>query len=571
MPDSLLNKIARHLQTIYKENFTEQITNEIYRILLPVTPFKGKEKPLWNENDIIMITYGNSVISKNKNPLNALKWLLDEYIGKSIPCLHILPFFPYTSDDGFSVTDYMSVNPELGDWEDIKKIGKDYDLMIDLVINHVSKSHLWFKNFLENKEPGRNFFIQPGADDDLSFVIRPRSTPLLTEFKAVDGNRNVWTTFSDDQIDLNFRNPEVLIEILKVFLFYIRQGIRILRLDAIAFLWKQPGTACMHLPENHEIVKILRTIGTYINPDLLLLTETNVPHNENVSYFGQGDEAHLVYQFSLPPLLLYTFFSGNAGYFNNWLSSLTDPPYNCTFLNFTASHDGIGVRPLEGLLPEAYKEQLFNAMLDFGGRLSYRKNKDGTESVYEINITYFDALKGTTDGIDNQQIERFICSQVIMLSLKGIPAVYIHSLLATSNDYEGMQSTGRLRSINRKKYLDSEIKTMLSENTINRYVFNELKRIIDIRKKQSAFDPGSAQKIVEAGSNFISFRRININTHEDILCISNITNKIQEFCQTFNYLSDEYIDLLSEKKFIGRSQKISVRPYQTLWLKRIVK
>ncbi len=571
MPDALLNKIAQHLQRIYKTNFSEQTANEIYRLVLPLIKAKSKEKSFWDEKDIILITYGNSVISQKEHPLKALQWFLHKYIGKTFSCIHILPFFPYSSDDGFSVTDYMSVNPELGDWADIQKIGKDYDLMIDLVINHISKSHIWFKNFLENKEPGKNFFIQPDPDDDLSSVIRPRSTPLLTTFKAIDGNRKIWTTFSDDQVDLNFNNPEVLIEIVKVFLFYIKQGVRILRLDAIAFLWKQPGTTCLHLPETHEIVKLLRTIGTFINPNLLLLTETNVPHHENISYFGKGDEAHLIYQFSLPPLLLYTLFSGNAGILNHWLASLTDPPENCAFLNFTASHDGIGVRPLEGLLSETELERLYDGMMKFGGRLSYRKNKDGTESVYEINITYYDALKGTADGIDNQQIERFLCSQIIMLALKGIPAVYIHSMLATPNDYEGLQTTGRLRSINRKKYLDKELDGMLTENTANRLIFYELKRIINIRKKQSAFHPDSVQQFIEAGNQFVSFKRINHNTNEEILCISNITSKAQEFCDTFNHLSDAYIDLLSGLKYTDISRKISVKPYQTLWLKRIVK
>ncbi len=567
MPDTILNKTAQHLQKIYKENFSEQIANEIYRLVLSVKKLKNTGRPLWNEKDIIMITYGNTFISQNKCPLKTLHWFLTKYIGATIPCIHILPFFPYSSDDGFSVTDYLSVNQELGDWHDIQMIKNDYDLMIDMVINHVSKSHLWFKNYLENKEPGQNFFIQPDDNDDLSTVVRPRSSPLLTSFKAADGYRKVWTTFSDDQVDLNFRNPEVLIEIIKVFLHYLIQGVRIIRLDAIAYLWKQPGTSCLHRPETHEIVKLLRTIGTFINPDLILITETNVPHPENISYFGNGDEAHLVYQFSLPPLLLYTLFSGNAGVFNSWLNSLTGLPERCSFLNFTASHDGIGVRPLEGLLSDTELDQLLNGMLKFGGRLSYRKNNDGNESVYEINITYFDALKGTSEGADDQQAGRFLCSQIIMLGLKGIPAVYIHSLLATANDYEGMKATGRQRSINRKKYLDTEIEALLNTNTINNYVFKELKRIIGIRKKHTAFHPDSAQQVITAGDSFVSFKRINHNTKEEVLCISNITNKSQLFAFSYDQ-SSGYFDILSGQKPVAISRQIIFKPYQTLWLKK---
>jgi len=567
MLQSQLNKIARHLQNIYKDNFSEQLVNEIYRLLSPYTSFKMSKNPLWDETDIILITYGNSVISQKARPLETLRWFLNKYINTSVSCIHILPFFPYSSDDGFSVIDYMSVNSELGNWNDIKMIGSKYDLMIDLVINHVSKSHVWFKNYLENKDPGKNFFIQPDPGDDLSSVIRPRSSPLLTSFNAIDGKREVWTTFSDDQVDLNFRNPEVLVEMLKILVFYINQGARILRLDAIAFLWKQPGTSCLHLPETHEIVKLIRTVGSLINPNIIILTETNVPHHENISYFGNGDEAQLVYQFSLPPFLLYTLYTGNANYLNSWLTSLADPPEGCTFLNFTASHDGIGVRPLEGLLSKNELDMLFKGMLKFGGRLSYRKNKDGTESVYEINIAYFDALKGTSEGEDDKQIARFLCSQLIMLSLKGIPAVYIHSMLATPNDYEGMKLTGRFRSINRKKYLDTEIESLLSENTVNRYVFNELKRIIDIRKKQPAFHPDSAQQVIKTGDHFVSFRRKNQTINEEIICISNITNKEQELFYPYDNSENLYIDLLSEQKPISLNQKITLKPYQSVWLK----
>jgi len=120
---------------------------------------------------------------------------------------------------------------------------------------------------------------------------------------------------------------------------------RIARLDAVAFLWKELGTNCLHLPETHELVKLFRDVCEIVAPRAIILTETNVPHAENVSYFGQGDEAHMVYQFSLPPLLLHAFITGNGQYLTHWASGLEPPPAGCTFFNFTASHDGVGVRP----------------------------------------------------------------------------------------------------------------------------------------------------------------------------------------------------------------------------------
>jgi glycosidase len=568
LSDETANHIASHLQKIYKEKFSEATANEIYKILHKTEPVKAGSDSLWSQEDILLITYGDSVVSAGKQPLLALQEFLKEYVSNAVSCIHILPFFPFSSDDGFSITDYYMVNPGLGDWHDIERIETDYDLMADLVINHVSKHHPWFANFLKNEEPGKDYFIASDPSADLSAVIRPRSTPLLTKFTSDDRLRYVWTTFSDDQPDLDFRNPVVLLEMVRIFVFYLQKGIRIIRLDAVAFLWKQAGTSCLHLPETHEVVRLLRTLGTAINPRFLLLTETNVPNRENLSYFGEGNEAHIVYQFSLPPLLLYTLYSGNSGPVMTWLASLPDTGRDCTFINFTASHDGIGVRPLEGLLPDEELKSLLHGMQCFGGKLSLKKNSDGSESVYEINIAYFDAMKGTYRGMDDLQAERFLCSQLIMLGLKGIPAIYIHSLLATQNDYEGMAKTGRPRSINRRKYTAREVRSLLKGNTVSRRVFGELKRSMNIRKKQPAFHPNSDQEIIAAGSSFVAFKRCNAETGDTLYCISNITGQPEEM--RADLLQEEkkgYTDLISHQEIATDDGKIFVQPYQTLWLK----
>jgi sucrose phosphorylase len=565
--DELANTIAGHIQKIYKERFSEGRVNEIYKILSEIPALRYERNSLWSQEDILLITYGDSVLSAGRYPLVALQEFLSEYVGNAVTGIHILPFFPYSSDDGFSIKDYLTVNPDLGNWSDIEGIGKDYNLMADLVINHVSQYHPWFKNFLKNREPGNDYFISADPKADLSSVIRPRSTPLLTKYESVDGFRHVWTTFSEDQADLDFRNPKVLLEMIRIFMYYLQKGIRIIRLDAIAFLWKQAGTSCLHLPETHEVVKLFRTLGTSVHPGFILLTETNVPNRENLSYFGNGDEAHMVYQFSLPPLLLYTLHSGNSLYLTKWLASLTETEKNCTFLNFTASHDGIGVRPLEGILPAEEVRNMLDSMKRFGGLLSLKRNPDGSESVYEINITYFDAMKGTSAGMDEFQTERFLCSQMIMLGLKGIPAVYIHSLLATPNDYEGVGKTGRSRSINRKKYTDEEIKSILSENTISRHVFYELKKAMCVRKKQPAFNPESRQEVLSAGNSFVAFKRHDKKTGNTVFCISNITAQSREIpAVQIGGDGKTYSDLIGDQKVAVNNGSICLAPYQTLWL-----
>lgn len=556
------SQIARHLQKIYRDHFGEEWVNRI----ISISDEKMPAMKIWDENDVMLITYGNSIWSADQRPLQTLKRFLDEKLREAISCVHILPFFPYTSDDGFAVSDFMMVNPDLGNWDDIREISASYGFMCDLVINHISSKHPWFTHFLNNTQPGSVFFIEPEPQTDYRIVIRPRSTPLFTAFNTSRGIRQVWSTFSADQIDLNFSNPEVLLEMIRILLFYIRQGARFIRLDAIAYLWKRKNTPCLHLDETHEIVRLLRTVASYVCPETIIVTETNVPNKENWSYFGSGDEAHMVYQFSLPPLLLHTFYYGNSRIINEWAREIPETLSNQTFLNYTASHDGIGVRPLEGILDDSEMAHLIEGMIGFGGKISMKTNPDGSMSPYEINITYFDAMKGTLNGADDLQVDRFLCSQTIMLALKGIPAIYIHSLLSTPNDHAGVETTGRARSINRKQLSASEVNEILNRDTPRRKIFNELMRRIKIRRHSKAFHPSAHQEVILNDERLFSFLRYSEKTGEKILCIANITAHpvtIQpEFDEQF-----EGEDLLSDEN-ISSWNEIAFKPYQTRWLKK---
>jgi len=555
-----VNQVARSLQKIYKSDFSEGLVNRIVALV----DRSFAQKPGWNEKDIILITYGNGIINSGEKPLKTLHRFLKDQLTGIISCVHILPFFPYTSDDGFSVTDYLSVNPDLGSWDDITAISSDFSLMFDLVINHVSSHHPWFRNYLANQDPGKNYFIEAQSITDCSKVIRPRSSPLFTTFETTQGFREVWTTFGPDQVDLNFRNHEVLIEMISALLFYLGKGIRIIRLDAIAFLWKTSGTTCLHLPEVHEIVKLLNSIVSHVSPGTKILTETNVPNPENWSYFGNGDEANMVYQFSLPPLLLYTLFSGRAIYLSEWAKGIPVLRHNQTFLNYTASHDGIGLGPLEGLLPEAEIRQLVECMIGFGGKVSDKINPDGTQSPYELNITYLDALKESIEGPDNHQVARFICSQTIMMELQGIPAFYLNSLLGTSNDYGRVRSTGRARSINRRQWHENELHEFFSANTINRKIFLELIRLIGIRTGCPLFHPGMLQEVLEIDEQVFAIVRHDPVTGESVYCLSNIGNRLVEFRSDRAGLKKGY-DLISST-VSETSDRIRLNAYQTKWI-----
>ena len=559
-------KIAVLLQAIYGQELSRHTLERFYQLIEEhIKEDVSCKLEKWNEQDVVLITYGDSVYAKHEKPLQTLHRFLTAFVNDTIPAVHILPFFPYSSDDGFSVIDYYSVDPGLGDWEDIHRLSKRYTLMADLVINHISRESEWFRNFLNGQSPGKDFFIEMQPNVDLSEVTRPRSSPLLTPVETEEGTRYVWTTFSSDQIDLDFSNPEVLYQMLKVLFFYIHQGIKIIRLDAIAYLWKKRGTNCIHLPETHAVVRLIRELAELIDPDTIILTETNVPHEENLSYFGNYKEAHMIYQFPLPPLLLHALHTANATHLSDWAKTIPETNGKGTYLNFTASHDGIGVRPLEGVLPEVEKGAMIEKMKEFGGLVNTRRNNDGSDTPYEINITYFDALKGTSDGTDNQQIERFLCSQTIMMTLKGIPAFYIHSLLATPNARDKVAETGENRAINRKKLPWEQVEHALKEQSTNtQKVFSEIMRLIDIRNKQKAFHPDSKQEVLDIHPKIFGLKR-TAEQGEVIYCLSNLSNQEKSIDRNIIPTHGRVYDLIASKPIVHNDTLI-FSPYQTMWL-----
>ncbi|PLX80385.1 MAG: alpha-amylase [Desulfuromonas sp.] len=559
------------LERLYGPNQAPLVQDEIISLLQNHSAQQeGERHERWDQNDVILITYGDSLRSPDASPLQTLGRFLDHHLRGLVSTVHILPFFPFSSDDGFSVIDYTKVNPDLGDWDDIDGIRKNFDLMIDLVINHVSRESLWFIDFLNNRPPACYYFIEMDPQVDLSDVVRPRKSKVLTPVHTHRGLKHVWSTFSEDQIDLNFANPSVLLEFVRILLLYLRHGGRFIRLDAIAYLWKKLGTTCINLSQTHDVVKLLRDILDTAAPDAILLTETNLPHDQNLSYFGECDEAHMVYQFSLSPLLLHALHRGSSRYLNQWASSRCQAPPGCTFLNFTASHDGVGLRPAEGLIPQTELDALLESMHSFGGFVSMKSNPDGSDSPYEVNISYFDALQGTCNGRDQWQIPRFLTSQAIMLAFKGIPALYIQSLLGSPNDLAGVERTGRTRSINRRKWDLGELTALLQNRfTPNSSVFHELKRLLAIRRCEASFHPDADQAVLNVGDEFFGIRRIPQEGGHGLLSISNLTEWPQHLCLkalTGLDLEDFSFDLITGRSINIEHEATILQPYQTTWL-----
>nr|WP_276562483.1 sugar phosphorylase [Hoeflea prorocentri] len=522
---------------------------------------------LWSQTNALLITYGNSLIDGQHKPLDLLHHFLRNDLKGAIDGVHILPFFPFTSDDGFAVSDYRKVNPQLGDWVDINRIADDFKLMSDLVLNHVSSQGQWFNAYRQGKAPFDRFFFEASPDQDLSQVVRPRTTPLLQEVETVNGPRHVWCTFSHDQIDLDFRNPEVLLEFLRIIRLHIDNGVQIIRLDAVAFLWKEAGTPSIHLRQTHEIVKLIRALCDYAVEPVILLTETNVPKAENLSYFGNRDEAHVIYNFPLPPLILHALMAGTAKHLATWQRAMPPAPLGCAYLNFTASHDGIGMRPAEGLLTQGDQAAMIKTVKKTGGLVSMRALPDGGEAPYELNTTFFDALTETFNGPDSHHRERFLCSQTIVMSLEGIPAFYIHALLATPNDTEAVEKRGMNRAINRHQWNYEKLRSLLDDpDSRQKSILNALRDRLLVRKNQPAFHPNATQfTLMTSDDRVFGLWRQSLDRQQSIFALHNVSADTVTLPATvLNLIADEnWVDVLNGDVI---SDEITLKPYQCRWI-----
>jgi glucosylglycerate phosphorylase len=537
---------------------------------------KAKNQPRMDQRDAILITYGDMVNREDVHPLAVLNEFARKKLKGLVNTIHILPFFPYSSDDGFSVIDFKEVNPEWGGWDDIDELTESFDLMVDVVVNHISQYSEWFQAFKRSEAPYTDYFITVDPNEDLSAVFRPRALPLLTCVDTTEGEKWVWTTFSEDQIDLNFSNPAVLLEILDIFLFYIGQGARFIRLDAVAFIWKEIGTSCIHLPQVHGIIKLVRRVLDVVAPHVVLITETNVPHKENISYFGDGiHEAQMVYNFSLPPLVLHSIQTGNGMKLMEWVKTLELPSSQVTFFNFLASHDGIGLLPARGILTDAEIEALAEHTLAMGGRVSYKNNPDGSQSPYEMNINYLSATcRADQEESDELIADRFLASQSIMLALRGVPGIYYHSLLGSQSWIEGMQASGQNRTINREKLdVDRLYEQLETPDNLRSMVYRGFKIMLSLRQQDPAFDPFGRQVVIDGNNHVFGVYRSTPKNCEGVFCLTNLSDQTQTLTIKVNDFktskSASLFDLISEESFliIEGECEVPLRGYQVCWLK----
>jgi sucrose phosphorylase len=530
-----------------------------------------------SEKDVILITYGDMVSRQGQPPLETLGNFLQQYLADVVNTVHILPFYPYSSDDGFSVIDYRQVNSAFGTWEDVSALNQNFRLMFDAVINHCSSQSEMFQGFLKGDPAYADFFtvVEPGTD--LTRVFRPRATPVVTPYQTSYGEKLVWTTFSADQVDLNFKNPEVLLEVVKILLFYVANGAEFLRFDAVTYVWKELGTNCINLPQTHRVVQLMRSIMEGVAPNVVIITETNVPHKDNIAYFGDGtNEAQMVYNFALPLLTLYSFLSADATILSEWASTLSLPSNQTAFFNFLACHDGIGMLPVKDILPESDLVRIADGVREKGGFVSYKSNEDGSQSPYELNINYLDALSIFDEVAwdENALAKRFLSSQAIMLALRGVPGIYFHSVFGSQNWLEGAKETGRHRTINREKLAVDQLKAALAApGSLRARVYQGFCQLLRVRQEHPAFHPFGEQEILDIHPGLFALVRTSPNRSEKILCLHNVSGEARDL--TVNLAAAGLADVNRFEHLLNGGQiqvdggilKLSVLPFEVVWLK----
>jgi sucrose phosphorylase len=557
-------KILRHIKNILTVIYSREMANEVFRDLKNLTDVYGRsdiikkkrkkynDRVLLNEKDAVLITYPDTIYQEGKKPLVTLLRFLKNHVKDAVTGVHLLPFFPSSSDGGYAVINYKEVDPRFGTWEDIREIASAYRLMVDLVMNHVSSKSRWFQGFLRGDKRYRDYFIWSDSEIEMPKVFRPRETPLFSKFETAVGEKYVWTTFSADQIDLNFKNPEVLLKIIDILLFYLSQGVEIIRLDAIGYVWKEPHTSCVNLSKTHQIVKLLRRILEYVAPYALILTEANFPYKDNILYFGEGHEANMVYNFSLPPLVVDAFAREDVSYIRE---ETQRHRHDLLFFDFLASHDGIGLSSGKEILKKENFENLLRITKAHGGLISYEV-KDGIKVPYELNISYFDAISNPNQADDQLAVKRFIASQAIMLALKGVPGIYIHSLLGSRNYYRGVKDSGINRMINRERLSQDVIDSIVSDaDSLRNQVLDSFLQLLNDRKQLPSFHPSGTREVLESDKKLLTI--IRRYKGESVWVVINVSDD--------RFTLPEYerkLDLITKKPFDGK-----VEPYGIYFLK----
>lgn len=427
------------------------------------------------KNEIVLITYADSIGENLKELVNVLK----EHFKGVVGGVHILPFFPSSADRGFAPITYEEVDSNFGNWNQINSLGEDFYLMFDFMVNHISRQSKYFADFAKNKDKSKyaDFFIRykdfwPNGvptKDDMNLVYKRKDRDPSVEINFADGTKeDLWCTFDSEQVDINL-SSKVANEFIKDSLVgMVKNGAKIIRLDAFAYTTKKVGTNCFFVEP--DIWEILDNIKKLLEPySVEVLPEIHEHYTIQLEIAKRG---YWVYDFALPMIMLYTIYSCSKTRLVEWLKK-------CPEKQFTTldTHDGIGVVDVVDLLTDEEIEKTKEYLFSKGANVKKAYNSSAYNNLdcYQINCTYYSALGNNDDA--------YILSRAIQFFAPGIPQVYYVGALAGENDIELVEKTKQGRDINRHNYSVQEI-----QENIERPVVKRLMNLMKFRNSYSAFD-----------------------------------------------------------------------------------
>lgn len=434
--------------------------------------------PLQNKPQLI--TYADS-LGKN---LQELHYILNRYLKKAIGGVHLLPFYPSTADRGFCPTAYDIVDPKFGTWDDVEKIGKDFDLMADFIPNHISRSSIFFQDYLKNGQKSEYYdmFLQiqklwpegriPEEELKNIYLRKPSSPETLIDFP--DGHKEyIWQTFeSDQQIDLDVNSPVYRNVYAGFFLYMLRRGVKLVRLDAVGYVTKKVGTSCFFVePQIWEFLDWIKKFSDAFDAELLPEIHGNWSYQQKFS-----DHGLRTYDFLLPLMTAQAIFDGYSPNLKNWLQVC--PRKQVTTLD---THDGIPVVDCEGYMKPEEMERTWQKMVnEYDAQINYNYSGDGTKEVYQIDGSYYSLLGENDDA--------YITARTVQMFAPGIPQVYYNGLLAGKNDFEAIHALaekvgGWGRDLNRHNYDLNE-----AEKEFEKPVVKRLLKLMEFRSECLAFD-----------------------------------------------------------------------------------
>ena len=565
--------------------------------------------------DVALIAYADSIRGAGGSPLAALLRFVRRYLPEgSINTLHLLPFFPWDTDRGFSVQDYRAVDPRNGTWADIEALAGEFaHLMADLVINHASLDNPLVQGALTGDARYRDFVIryddgeQPDASE-LAALTRPRPDPVLTRYylvaagghtramfdppattgaaddgSSVRGGGWVWTTFSRPpnadgsaatrQVDLNFRNPRVLLEMVEVLLCYRGHGADWVRLDAAGYMWKELGTASIHHPNTHRLLQVMRD-ALAGRADLVSVAEVNEPQDTILPYLGSSEsavESDLVYQFGHFPLAVHALMSGDARHFKRWLGTL-EPFAGRQFITVYGSHDGMGRKPVLGLLPDADLERMVQNLVNEHGALpNYARQAGGGRIIYELCATPWSLINRADAGERLPlQVDRYVACGALGLVLRGVPAFYINGLLGVPNRLDPAHLDEN-RSINREQFDEAALYAELDDRGGQmRQVLERLLNLIALRAAEPAFAPGGAPlQVLDTPAAVVAV--VADGGGRRVVALTNVSAAAQRIALDPALFSrrSEVVELITGNTWprsAGAMLELTLAPYKVQWL-----